>query len=139
MSSKPAKASKPAAGIPGISDRQTLRERARHNIEDGAITDSYSADRKVVIFLGDYVDRGPDSCGVVRYLAGLPAEVGAAEARRAAEGVQREQLRLLPGGLQPRVRVHRAGDREIADDLVVPVPVMRQRRPPVRARLGEDR
>ena len=51
MSSKPAKASKPAAGIPGISDRQTLRERARHNIEDGAITDSYSADRKVVIKL----------------------------------------------------------------------------------------
>ena len=49
MSSKPAKASKPAAGIPGISDRQTLRERARHNVEDGAITDSYSADRKVVI------------------------------------------------------------------------------------------
>jgi len=51
MSSKPAKAPKPAAQIPGISERTALRERARRNIEDGAITDSYSADRKVVIKL----------------------------------------------------------------------------------------
>ncbi|KAG1464197.1 hypothetical protein G6F57_013610 [Rhizopus arrhizus] len=51
MSSKPATAPKPAAKIPGISDRKTLRDRARRNIEDGAITDSYSADRKVVIKL----------------------------------------------------------------------------------------
>lgn len=32
-----------------------------------------AAERKVVIFLGDYIDRGPDSRGVVRYLAGLSA------------------------------------------------------------------
>ena len=51
MSSKPAKASKPTANVPGISDRATLRERARRNLEDGAITDSYSADREVVIKL----------------------------------------------------------------------------------------
>jgi bacterioferritin len=51
MSSKPAKAPKPTAQIPGISERTALRERARRNIEDGAITDSYSADRKVVIKL----------------------------------------------------------------------------------------
>jgi serine/threonine protein phosphatase 1 len=34
------------------------------------------ASRKVVVFLGDYIDRGPDSRGVVRYLAGLPANIG---------------------------------------------------------------
>lgn len=34
------------------------------------------ADRKVVIFLGDYIDRGPDSRGVVRYLVDLPRDVG---------------------------------------------------------------
>lgn len=55
MSNKPAKArasnTSPSARIDGISDRQTLRERARKNIKDGAITDSYSADRKVVIKL----------------------------------------------------------------------------------------
>lgn len=31
-----------------------------------------AATRKVVIFLGDYIDRGPDSRGVLRLLAGLP-------------------------------------------------------------------
>lgn len=35
----------------GISDTATLRERARKNIDDGAITDTYSADRKAVIKL----------------------------------------------------------------------------------------
>ena len=36
---------------PGISDTATLRAKARKDIEDGAITDSYSADRKAVIKL----------------------------------------------------------------------------------------
>lgn len=34
------------------------------------------AERTVVIFLGDYIDRGPDSRGVIRYLAGLPKDAG---------------------------------------------------------------
>lgn len=34
------------------------------------------ASRKVVVFLGDYVDRGPDSRGVIRYLAALPEDIG---------------------------------------------------------------
>ena len=33
-----------------------------------------SASRKLVIFLGDYIDRGPDSRGVIRYLSDLPAD-----------------------------------------------------------------
>ena len=35
-----------------------------------------AATRKVVVFLGDYIDRGPDSRGVLRLLAGLPAITG---------------------------------------------------------------
>jgi bacterioferritin len=34
-----------------LTDVQTLRERARRSIDDGAVTQSYSADRKVVIRL----------------------------------------------------------------------------------------
>lgn len=34
------------------------------------------AERKVVIFLGDYIDRGPDSRGVLRLLAGLSPSQG---------------------------------------------------------------
>lgn len=34
------------------------------------------ADRKVVIFLGDYIDRGPKSRGVIQYLAALPKGAG---------------------------------------------------------------
>ncbi len=37
---------------------------------------SLEARRKVVIFLGDYIDRGPDSRGVLRYLIDLPKDVG---------------------------------------------------------------
>ncbi len=40
-----------ASRPPGISDTATLRAKARKDIEDGAITDSYSADRKAVIKL----------------------------------------------------------------------------------------
>lgn len=45
----------------------------------GAITADAAvstADRKVVVFLGDYVDRGPDSRGVIRYLADLSVDPG---------------------------------------------------------------
>jgi len=41
-----------------------------------ADAESSGADRKVVIFLGDYIDRGPDSRGVIQYLAGLPRDAG---------------------------------------------------------------
>ncbi len=41
----------PSQHIEGLTDVKTLRERARKSIEDGAITDSYSADRKKVIKL----------------------------------------------------------------------------------------
>ena len=34
------------------------------------------ATRKVVIFLGDYIDRGPDSRGVIQYLIDLPTDAG---------------------------------------------------------------
>lgn len=35
-----------------------------------------AAERKVVVFLGDYIDRGPDSRGVIKYLADLPKSAG---------------------------------------------------------------
>ncbi len=44
---KPAAPSQPA----GFTDRRTLRANARKSIEDGAITPTYSADRKTVIKL----------------------------------------------------------------------------------------
>lgn len=34
------------------------------------------ARRKVVVFLGDYIDRGPDSRGVIQYLVALPKDAG---------------------------------------------------------------
>jgi bacterioferritin len=36
------------APVPGMTDVQTLRDRARKSIDDGAVTDSYLLDRKVV-------------------------------------------------------------------------------------------
>lgn len=33
------------------------------------------ANRRVVIFLGDYIDRGPESRGVIEFLANLPADL----------------------------------------------------------------
>lgn len=40
---------------------------------DAAVSD---ARRKMVIFLGDYIDRGPESRGVIKYLAALPKDDG---------------------------------------------------------------
>ena len=34
-----------------LSDKQTLRERARKNVEDGAVTEGYSADREAILRL----------------------------------------------------------------------------------------
>ena len=48
----PAQAVTPAGAtsksVPGMTDVQTLRDRARKSIDDGAVTDSYLLDRKVV-------------------------------------------------------------------------------------------
>ena len=56
--SKPANPNKPgnspaanSTGGGGFTDKATLRANARKNIEDGAITSSYSADKEVVIKL----------------------------------------------------------------------------------------
>lgn len=43
-------------------------------IIDDALTTA--ATRKVVVFLGDYIDRGPESRGVLQYLVDLPADSG---------------------------------------------------------------
>jgi bacterioferritin len=40
-----------AAAVAGMSDVQTLRSRARQHIEEGAVTDSYGADRETVLRL----------------------------------------------------------------------------------------
>ena len=37
--------------VPGMTDVQTLRDRARKSIDDGAVTDSYLLDRKAVVRL----------------------------------------------------------------------------------------
>jgi bacterioferritin len=39
------------APVPGMTDVQTLRDRARKSIDDGAVTDSYLLDRKAVVRL----------------------------------------------------------------------------------------
>lgn len=41
-----------------------------------ADAEATAASRKVVIFLGDYIDRGPDSRGVIQYLVDLPKDGG---------------------------------------------------------------
>lgn len=52
MSKQPATRETPSTAQPaGISDRKTLRANARKRIEDGAVTPTYSADRKAVIKL----------------------------------------------------------------------------------------
>ncbi|MFT4247289.1 MAG: ferritin-like domain-containing protein [Pseudomonas sp.] len=52
MNTKPARQTKTKhPAIPGIDDTATLRANARKHIEDGAITDTYAADRQAVIRL----------------------------------------------------------------------------------------
>lgn len=50
-----------------------LEPLVQHMLADAAVS---AAERTVVVFLGDYIDRGPDSRGVIRYLASLPKELG---------------------------------------------------------------
>lgn len=54
--------------IGDVHGRADLLERLRTVIVEDAR--SHPIDRKVVVYLGDYVDRGPDSRGVVDMLAG---------------------------------------------------------------------
>lgn len=49
-----------------------LLERMQRLIDDDLA--AHPADRAIEVYLGDYVDRGPDSAGVVEALAGPPAE-----------------------------------------------------------------
>jgi bacterioferritin len=49
---QPSKTSRKGAGqVAGLTDVDTLRKRARKNIETGAVTKGYAADRKVVVGL----------------------------------------------------------------------------------------
>lgn len=50
-----------------------LQPLVEHMIADTAASD---AKRTTVVFLGDYIDRGPDSRGVIQYLSGLPKGSG---------------------------------------------------------------
>src|ERR671922_789202 len=43
--------SEPVADQPFLTDIKTLRERARQHIENGAVTEGYSADRETVVKL----------------------------------------------------------------------------------------
>jgi bacterioferritin len=44
-------ATRPLPGAAGLTDVRTLRDRARRSIDDGAITESYTADRQEVVRL----------------------------------------------------------------------------------------
>ncbi|WP_372706777.1 metallophosphoesterase family protein, partial [Brevundimonas sp.] len=50
-----------------------LEPLVQHMIADRAAA---PAERTVVIFLGDYIDRGPQSRDVIRYLSSLPRDLG---------------------------------------------------------------
>jgi bacterioferritin len=82
MANEPAK---PApTGTPGISDKATIRERARAHIEDGAVTSSYPKDRETIIQLLNEALATELVC-VLRYkrhyyaTKGIRAKVAAAE------------------------------------------------------------
>lgn len=74
----PSKPSVPAGAtvwaVGDIHGRQDLLQ----PLVEAIITDSEAApaSRTVVIFLGDYIDRGPNSRGVLQYLAALPKKDG---------------------------------------------------------------
>jgi bacterioferritin len=82
MANDPAKPA--ATGTPGISDKATIRERARAHIEDGAVTSSYPKDRETIIQLLNEALATELVC-VLRYkrhyyaTKGIRAKVAAAE------------------------------------------------------------
>jgi bacterioferritin len=77
----------PAEGRPFLTDVKTLRARARQHIEQGAITESYRADRATVVALLNEALATEVTC-VLRYgrhrrmAAGISAEAVAEELPR---------------------------------------------------------
>jgi len=82
MSNEPANPVR--TGTPGISDKATIRQRARSHIEDGAVTSSYPKDRETIIQLLNEALATELVC-VLRYkrhyyaTKGIRAKVAAAE------------------------------------------------------------
>ena len=93
-----------------LTDVRTLRERARREIEDGAVTPSYSPDREVVINLLNAALATEIVC-VLRYyrhhftVAGIHAPIAAQEFREHAEEermhAERLALRIVQLGGEP--------------------------------------
>ncbi|MCI8209244.1 bacterioferritin [Pseudomonas sp. S25] len=93
-----------------LSDVSTLRERARHNVENGAVTEGYSADRETVLRLLNESLATELVC-VLRYkrhyymATGLKASVAAAEflehAQQEAEHADLLAERIVQLGGEP--------------------------------------
>lgn len=93
-----------------LSDVSSLRERARHNVENGAVTEGYSADRETVLRLLNESLATELVC-VLRYkrhyymATGLKASVAAAEflehAQQEAEHADQLAERIVQLGGEP--------------------------------------
>jgi len=119
--------SKEAITIPGtaaLSDIRTLRERARHQIENGAVTSSYGADKAAVLKLLDEALATELVC-VLRYkrhyytAAGLDAESVKAEflehAQEELSHADRLAERIVQLGGQPDFDPQTLVDRSHAE------------------------